>query len=100
MLFGFGRVPGCLGLGALFLWDEWREGRTDRLPPRWQSVRSGFWECEVWWSDGRVVGHQRCAGWLQGLSFLVMCREVVGHRRCVGCGWGEFFAICREGIGG
>ena len=46
------------------------------------------------------MGHQRCAGWLQGLSFLVMCREVVGHRRCVGCGWGEFFAICREGIGG
>ena len=46
------------------------------------------------------VGHQRCAGWLQGLSFLVMCREVVGHRRCVGCGWGEFLAICREGIGG
>ena len=101
MLFGFGRVPGCLGLGALFLWDEW------------QSVRSVFWECEVWWSDGRVVGHQRCAGWLQGLSFLVVCREVVGyqccagwlqglslfvvcwemvwHRRCAGCGWGEFF---------
>ena len=72
MLFGFGRVPGCLGLGALFLWDEWREGRTDSLP----------------------------AGRLQGLSFLVMCREVVGHRRCVGCGWGEFLAICREGIGG
>ena len=47
-----------------------------------------------------VVGHQRCSGWLQGLSFLVMCREVVGHRRCVGCGWGEFLAICREGIGG
>ena len=22
-----------------------------------------------------------------------------GHRRCVGCGWGEFFAVCREGIG-
>ena len=22
------------------------------------------------------------------------------HRRCVGCGWGEFLAICREGIGG
>ena len=40
------------------------------------------------------------AGWLQGLSFLVMCREVVWHRRCVGCVWGEFFAICREGIGG
>ena len=32
MLFGFGSVPGCLGLGALFLWDEWREGRTDSLP--------------------------------------------------------------------
>ena len=59
MLFGFGRVSGCLGLGALFLWDEWREGRTDR-----QST-SGVW-----------------------------------HRRCVGCGWGEFFAICCEGIGG
>ena len=35
MLFGFGRVPGCLGLGALFLWDEWREGRTDSLPSVW-----------------------------------------------------------------
>ena len=71
MLFGFGRVPGCLGLGALFLWDEWREGRTDRLP----------------------------AGRLQGLSFFVVCWEMVWHRRCVGCGCGEFFAICREGIG-
>ena len=57
------------------------------------------WGGEVCGSDGRVVGHQRCAGWLQGLSFLVMCREVVWHRRCVGCGWGEFFAVCREGIG-
>ena len=28
---------------------------------------------------------------LEGLSFLVMCREVVWHRRCAGCGWGEFF---------
>ena len=28
MLFGFGRVPGCLGLGALFLWDGWRDERT------------------------------------------------------------------------
>ena len=35
MLFGFGRVPGCLGLGALFLWDDWREGRTDSLPAGW-----------------------------------------------------------------
>ena len=32
MLFGFGRVPGCLGLGALFLWDEWRDERTDSRP--------------------------------------------------------------------
>jgi hypothetical protein len=81
MLFGFGRVPGCLGLGALFLWDEWRDERTvcQRLtpthrvptmqPPRWQSVRSGFWGCEG----------------------VVVCREVVGHQRCAGCGWGEFF---------
>ena len=32
MLFGFGRVPGCLDLGALFLCgggrDEWRDERT------------------------------------------------------------------------
>ena len=35
MLFGFGRVSGCLGLGALFLWDEWREARTDSLPAGW-----------------------------------------------------------------
>ena len=32
MLFGFGRVPGCLGLGALFLWDECRDERTDSRP--------------------------------------------------------------------
>ena len=25
-----------------------------------------------------AVGHQRCAGWLQGLSFLVVSREGVG----------------------
>ena len=25
-----------------------------------------------------VVGHQRCAGWLQGLSFLVVCWEGSG----------------------
>ena len=37
------------------------------------------------------MSHQRCAGWLQRLSFLVVCREVVWHRRCAGCGWGEFF---------
>ena len=31
------------------------------------------------------MSHQRCAGWLQRLSFLVVCREVVWHRRCAGC---------------
>ena len=30
-----------------------------------------------------VVGHQRCAGWLQGLSFLVVCREGMGIGRDV-----------------
>ena len=45
-----------------------------------------------------VVGHQRCAGWLQGLSFFVVCWEMVGYRRCAGCGWGEFFGwgVVRE----
>ena len=38
MLFGFGRVPGCLGLGALFLWDEWRDERTDSRPASSLSV--------------------------------------------------------------
>lgn len=69
-------------------------------PSRWQSVRSGFWECEVWWSDGRVVGHQRCAGWLQGLSFLEVCWEGVGYQRCVGWLQGlSFLVVCREGMG-
>ena len=54
MLFGFGRVPGCLGLGALFLWDEWRDERTDSRPAGSLSVLF-FGGCEVWWSDGRVV---------------------------------------------
>ena len=53
MLFGFGRVPGCLDLGALFLWDGW------------QSVRSGFLGCEVW----------RCAGgWWAISAALDGCR--------------------------
>ena len=44
MLFGFGRVPGCLGLGALFCgMNGGRDERTDR-----QST-SGVW-------------HRRCAG--------------------------------------
>lgn len=44
MLFGFGRVPGCLGLGLFFLWDGW------------QSVRSVFGECEVEFSCGEPGG--------------------------------------------
>ena len=39
--------------GSFFVWVG-REGRTDR-PPRWQSVRSGFWECEVWWMQWNEV---------------------------------------------
>ncbi len=57
MLFGFGRVSGCLGLGALFLWDEWREGRTDSLPA------------------GRGIGAALDVG---GVSFLGVCREGIG----------------------
>ena len=48
----FGRVPGCLGLGALFLWDEWREGRTDRLP-------AGRLHGRAW--CGRFAGSPSCA---------------------------------------
>ena len=40
------------------------------------------------------MSHQRCAGWLQGLSFLVVCREVVGHRRCAGCVVGGVWDWC------
>ena len=59
-----------------------------------------FGECEVWWSDGRVVGHQRCAGWLQGLSFLGVCREVVGYQCCAGWLQGlSFLVVCREVVG-
>ena len=49
------------------------------------------------------MSHQRCAGWLQGLSFLVVCREVVGHRRCAGCvvvGRGVESALWRMRCGG
>ena len=47
-----------------------------------------------------VVGHQRCAGWLQGLSFLVVCWEGVGYQRCVGWLQGlSFLVVCREGMG-
>lgn len=105
--------------GSFFVWgrDEWRDERTDcqrggcmvvpgavvspghtkRLSLLPCSRPAGslsvlvFWRCEVWWSDGRVVSHQRCAGWLQGLSFFVVCWKMVWHRRCAGCGCGEFF---------
>ena len=44
-----------------------------------------------------VVGHQRCAGWLQGLSFFVVCWEMVWHRRCGGWLQGlSFLVVCRE----
>lgn len=88
----FGRVPGCLDLGALFLCGGGTNGGTNG--------QSGFLGCEVWWSDGRVVGHQRCAGWLQGLSFLVVCWEGVGYQRCVGWLQGlSFLVVSREGVG-
>ena len=95
------RVPSSEAPGAKY---DQRLTPTHRVPTmqpsRWQSVRSGFWECEVWWSDGRVVGHQRCAGWLQGLSFLVVCWEGVGYQRCVGWLQGlSFLVVSREGVG-
>ena len=43
------------------------------------------------------VSHQRCAGWLQRLSFLVVCREVVCHQRCAGWLRGlSFLVVCWE----
>ena len=59
----FGRVPGCLDLGALFLWDEWRGGRTDSLPA------------------GGGIGAALDVG---GESFLGVCREGIGDRGCFG----------------
>ena len=58
-------------------------------PPRWQTVRSVFWGCEGVVVCREVVGHQRCAGWLQGLSFLVVCREGRGIGAVVDALWGE-----------
>ena len=58
-------------------------------PSRWQTVRSGFWGVREWWSDERGVSHQRYAGWLQGLSFLVVCREGRGIGAVVDALWGE-----------
>ena len=54
------------------------EGGTTMQPPRWQSVRSVFWGCEGVVVCRKGMSHQRCAGWLQRLSFLVVCREGMG----------------------
>ena len=35
------------------------------------------------------VSHQRCAGWLQRLSFLVVCREGMGIGAALDVLWGE-----------
>ena len=35
------------------------------------------------------VSHQRCAGWLQGLSFFVVCWEERGIGAVVDALWGE-----------
>jgi len=43
-----------------------------------------------------VVGHQRCAGWLQGLSFLVVCREVASALWWMQ--WNEVLAVFVEGF--
>ena len=72
MLFGFGRVPGCLGLGALFLWDEWRDERTvcqrggcmvvpgavvspgpDHAAALLAVCPFWFWGVREWWFAGR-----------------------------------------------
>ena len=43
------------------------------------------------------VSHQRCAGWLQGLSFLVMCREVVWWMQWVLAVFVEGFLLTFDG---
>ena len=64
MLFGFGRVSGCLGPGGVFFcWDEWREGRTDR-----QST-SGVGASALRWM------------WV-GVSFLRFVVRGLGDRGC------------------
>ena len=45
------------------------------------------WRIE--WIPGSWMSHQRCAGWLQGLSFLVVCREGRGIGAVVDALWGE-----------
>lgn len=47
----------------------------------------------------RVVGHQRCAGWLQGLSFLVVCREGRGIGAALDVGGVSFLRFVVRGLG-
>ena len=44
------------------------------------------------------MGHQRCAGWLQGLSFLVMCWRWCGIGAALDVG-GVSFCDLSEGLG-
>ena len=67
MLFGCGRGPGCLGLGALFLWDEWRDERTDSRPAGSLSVL--------------FFGGVRCGGLTGG--WWVINAALDGCRGCV-----------------
>ena len=81
-----GEFPGVLAWGLFFCVggrDEWREGRTDRLPA---GRLQGLSFLVVCWEG---VGYQRCVGWLQGLSFLVVCREGMGIGAVVDALWGE-----------
>ena len=69
-------------------------------PSRWQSVRSGFLGCEVWWFAGRWWAISAALDGCRGLSFLVVCWEGVGYQRCVGWLQGlSFLVVCREGMG-
>lgn len=68
-------------------------------PSRWQSIRSGFWGCEVWWSDGR--GEPSALRWMAaGAEFScgVLGDGVASALRWMWVGV-SFFAVCREGIG-
>ena len=51
---------------------------------RWMAAGAEF-PCGVPGGEG----HRRCVGWLQGLSFLVVCREGRGIGAVVDALWGE-----------
>ena len=92
----FGRVPGCLGLGALFLWDEWRDERTDSRPAGSLSVL--------------FFGGVRCGGlpggggpsalrWMAaGAEFPCGVPGGEGHRRCGGCNGMRFWRFLSKGF--